>query len=256
VVALLLAGCAGAPAQPASLTVFAAASLAEPFAELGRQFEASHPGVRVAFNFAGSQQLRAQLEHSAQADVFAPASPVEMQSVIAAGLIAPGAERAFARNRLIVIVPADNPGQIVALADLARPGVKLDLADPAVPVGRYTLDVLGKMSADAAFGAGFKPAVLANVVSQEDNVKSVVSKVRLGEVDAGIVYVSDVAGESAAGLGRLAIPDDLNQVATYPIAPLVKAPQPALAQQFVELILSDAGQQVLARYGFLPAEGK
>jgi molybdate transport system substrate-binding protein len=238
------------PAQ--TLTVFAAASLTQSFGELGKQFEASHADVRVSFNFAGSQQLSAQLEDGARADVFASANVMEMNNAVAAGTVVSGTQQTFAHNRLIVIFPQDNPAHIKSLADLGRPGVKLDLADKTVPVGQYALDMLALMSQDPTYGPGFRTQTLANIVSLEDSVKSVAAKVTLGEVDAGIVYTTDVTGSAAHRVGTLQIPDRFNRPATYPIAPLAHAPQPVLAQQFVDFVLSPAGQQVLAGYGFLP----
>jgi molybdate transport system substrate-binding protein len=220
---------------------------------LGTVFEAAHPGVKVAFNFAGSQQLRAQIDQGASADVFASADTQQMNAAIASSLVASDTQRTFARNRLEVIFPRDNPGKVTTLADLARPGLKLDIADPAVPVGKYAQDMLAKMSQDPAYGAAYRDKVLANVVSREENVKSVVGKVQLGEVDAGIVYTTDAAAANGK-VGSLAIPDRFNQVATYPIAPLVHAPQPDLARQFVEMVLSPAGQQVLAGHGFITGQ--
>ena len=250
------AGGSPAGAVPSrTLTVFAAASLTEPFAELGRQFEATHPGVRVQFNFAGTQQLRAQLEQGAHADVFAAASAKEMDAAIAASLAVNGTQRTFARNRLVVIVPSGNPGKVRSPADLGRPGLKLDLADPSVPVGQYSLAMLDKMSRDPAYGADFARKVESNVVSREDNVKSVVQKVSLGEVDAGVVYATDVGG-AAARVGEVPVPDQYNQIAAYPIAPRARAPQPVLAQQFTEMVTSTVGQKVLAGHGFLPAGGE
>jgi molybdate transport system substrate-binding protein len=157
-------------------------------------------------------------------------------------------------NRLAVILPKSNPGKITALADLARPGLKLDFADPSVPVGQYALDVLAKMSQDAAYGATFKDKVVANVVSREDNVKAVVAKVQLGEADAGIVYTTDVTPGAAKDLTTLDIPDPFNVIAAYPIAPLKNALEPQLASQFIEWVLSSKGQQVLAQYGFISAQ--
>jgi molybdate transport system substrate-binding protein len=238
------------------LTVFAAASLSESFGELGRRFEAAHPGVKVLLNFAGSQQLRAQLEEGAQADVFASANTKEMNAAIASGLVVSGTQKVFARNRLTAIVPAANPDRVSALADLARPGLKLVLADKAVPVGQYTLDMLDKMSRDPAFGGDFPERVQANVVSREDNVKSVVAKVRLGEADAGIVYSTDAAGAAAKDLMLLPVPDEFNQIATYPLAVLAKAPQAELARRFAEFVLSKEGQQTMSRFGFIPPESK
>ena len=246
-------GCAQPSQPPKSLTVFAAASLTESFGEIGQQFEAANPGVQITFNFAGSQQLRAQLEQGARADVLASANTKEMNAAISAALVVSGTQRDLVSNRLAVILPKSNPGKIISLADLARPGLKLDVADPSVPVGQYTLDMLGKMSQAATFGATFKDKVAANVVSREDNVKSVVAKVRLGEADAGVVYTTDITPDAARELTTLDVPDEFNVIATYPVAPLKNTAEPKLASQFVDWVLSSKGQQVLARYGFIPA---
>lgn len=240
--------------EPKVLTVFAAASLAEVFQELGRTFEAAHPGVSVRFNFAGSQQLLAQLDHGARADVFASASQQEMEAAINASLVVSGTQRTFARNRLIVIYPRENPGALRELADLGRPGLKIAIADASVPVGRYTLALLEAMSDDPAFSRDIAERVLNSVVSREENVQAVVSKVRLGEVDAGIVYSSDVGGKAADELATITIPKHLNPIASYPIAPLADAAQPDLARQFIELVLSQQGQEVLRAYGFIPSQ--
>ena len=260
ILALLVAACAGPAAQTASrapdrtLTVFAAASLKESFTEIGRLFERAQPGARVVFNFAGSQQLRAQLEQGAPADVFASANQKEMDAAIAASLVAPGAQKTFARNRLVVIYPKANPGQVSRLADLARPGLKLVIADKAVPVGQYTLDMLDKMSQDPAYGPDFPARAQKNIVSLEQDVKAVVTKVQLGEADAGVVYATDAA---AAGPDVLAlqIPDQFNALASYPIAALTKARQADLARAFVDLVRSDAGQAVLSARGFIAPGG-
>jgi molybdate transport system substrate-binding protein len=155
----------------------------------------------------------------------------------------------------VVIFPTDNPAGIKELKDLARPGLKLDLAAKEVPVGQYALDVFDKASKDAAYGAEFKAAVLGNVVSYEENVKAVLSKVALGEADAGIVYTSDLTGDAAAKVGRLEIPDALNTIAAYPIAPIKDARNADLAAKFVSYVLSPEGQEILGRYGFMPASG-
>jgi len=257
---MVLVGCtqsvqAPQPTQAKTLTVFAAASLTESFAEIGKQFEAENPGVKVTFNFAGSQQLRAQLAQGAKADVFASANTKEMTTaIISDSLVVSGTQRTFVTNRLAIIVPKSNPGKITTLADLARPGLKLDFADPSVPAGQYALDVLTEMSQEATFGATFKDKVVANVVSREDNVKSVVAKVQLGEADAGVVYTTDITPIAAKDLTTLDIPDKFNVIATYPIAPLKDAPEPKLASQFVEWVLSPKGLQVLTKYGFIPVQ--
>ena len=178
--------------------VFAAASLTEPFGEIGKSFEAAHPGVTVVYNFAGSQQLAQQINAGAPADVFASANKKQMGATIDAGSVISGTQQIFARNRLVVIYPKDNPAGLKDLNDLANPGLKLVLAAKEVPVGQYTLDFLDKAAADPALGTTFKDAVLKNVVSYEDNVKNVLTKVALGEADAGIVYLSDISGADAA----------------------------------------------------------
>jgi molybdate transport system substrate-binding protein len=248
----LLAGCAGARTRGGThtLTVFAAASLSEVFGEAGRAFEAGQPGVLVTFNFAGSQQLRAQLEHGAAADVFASADQAEMNTAIKSGLVTAGAERAFAGNSLALVVPKANHAHITLLSDLARPGLKLVVADPAVPVGRYTLALLDAASRDPAFGPDFKARVLANVVSREENVKAVLSKVQLDEADAGIVYGTDAANAQQDQVSRIDIPAPLNQAVVYPIAPLAAAREKAAAAAFVDYLLSPGGQQLLRQYGF------
>ena len=253
-----LPGCRATPAamQPsaATLTVFAAASLTGAFTEIGRQFEAAHPGVKVTFNFAGSQQLAQQLGQGAPGDVFASANKKQMDVAVTAGRVASGSAQAFAKNRLLVIFPKDNPANLATLQDLAKPGLKLVLAAKEVPVGQYALDFLDKAVLDAAFGSIFKDDVLKNVVSYEQDVKAVLTKVVLGEADAGIVYTTDVVGDSAGKVGRLDIPDALNTIASYPIARVSDSANADQAQAFVDTVLSPAGQAVLAQYGFLPAE--
>ncbi len=239
-----------APASDQKLTVFAAASLTDAFNEIGEQFKRQHTGVTLEFNFAGSQQLRTQLEQGAVADVFASANTKEMNNAIQAELVVSGTQQTFVRNRLAVIIPKDNPGGIKELKDLAKPGLKIVLADASVPVGGYALTSLDQMN--AAFGATFSQTVLSNVVSYEDNVKQVVAKIQLGEGDAGIVYTSDVTPPAAAKLIKLAIPDQYNVLAAYPIAVLKSAPQADLAAKFVDYVLSADGQAILKKWGFTP----
>ncbi len=253
-VAAAAASTGQAASSPRTLTVFAAASLTESFNDLGKQFEAANPGVKVIFNYAGSQQLSAQLVQGAPADVFASANTAEMLTAIKGGTVVSGTQKVFARNRLAVIYPKDNPAKITVLADLAKPGLKIDLEDKSVPAGAYTLSMLAKMSKDPAYGADYQAQVLKNVVSYETDVKAVVSKVSLGEADAGVVYTTDAAA-AASRLGELTIPTQFNQIATYPIAAIDKAPEPDLAQAFVAFVLSDAGQQTMAHYGFITVAG-
>lgn len=253
---LSLTGAAGVSrALPrTTLTVFAAASLTDAFTELGQQLEAARPGTQVRLNFAGSQQLALQLEQGATADLFASADRRWMDRMDSLGLTA-GPARIFARNALVVALPESDPGHISGLADLARPGLKLVLAADAVPAGRYARAALRALEGRPGYPAGYADRVQANVVSEEENVRSVVAKVQLGEADAGIVYRSDATGRAAHGLVAIPFPPELGQLAKYPIARLKTRPSPAAAEAFLRLLFSPAGQAVLARHGFTPAAG-
>ncbi|HEX5692660.1 MAG TPA: molybdate ABC transporter substrate-binding protein, partial [Roseiflexaceae bacterium] len=229
---------AGSNSDADSLHVFAAASLTAAFQEIGKNFEAAHPGTKLSFNFAGSQQLAQQIAQGAPADVFASANQSQMKNVVASGQVAADSAHTFAHNRLVVIYPQDNPAKLSTLHDLARPGVKLVLAAKEVPVGGYALDFLAKASKLPDYTASYSATVLANVVSYEENVKAVLGKVVLGEADAGIVYRSDVSPNSIDQIGTLDIPDQLNTVADYPIATITGSPHGELAQSFVGYVLS------------------
>jgi len=239
-----------APAATGDLTVFAAASLTAAFKDIGQQFGAANGGAGVIFNFAGSDQLATQITQGAPTDVFASANQKQMDVVITAGEIMSGAERTFARNRLVVVYPKDNPAKLAALKDLANPGIKIVLANKSVPVGGYALDFLGKASKLPEYTETYSPTVIKNVVSYEENVKVVLSKITLGEADAGIVYTTDAATVTDGSIGALKIPDNLNTIASYPIAATKNAKNADLAKKFVDFVLSDAGQQILAKYGF------
>ncbi|MGE5261897.1 MAG: molybdate ABC transporter substrate-binding protein [Acidobacteriota bacterium] len=248
--ALMLAACQSTPLQatPTTLTVFAAASLNDSFKEIGKVFETANPGAKVTFSFAGSQSLRTQIQQGASADVFASADNSNMDPLQRDNLLA-SVPQVFARNVLTVILPKNNTAGISILQDLAKPGVKLIFADNGVPVGSYTLLVLDKLSADPTFGADFKTRVLARIVSKETDVKAIVSKVSLGEGDAGVVYATD-AKVAVDRLSTLTIPDAYNVIATYPIAVLKTSPNSDAAQKFVDFVLSNDGQSVLKKYGF------
>jgi molybdate transport system substrate-binding protein len=237
-----------------TLTVFAAASLTDAFEEIATAFEAANPGSEIVYNFGGSQQLVAQINEGAPADVFASANRRQMEVAIEGTRVVSGTEKAFVRNRLVVITPKDNPANITALTDLAKPGLRLIFADAVVPVGQYSLDFLGKASATPEYTESYSPTVLANVVSFEDNVRSVLTKIALGEGDAGIVYTTDAALD-ADNVQQLPIPDALNTIASYPIAPIADSTNPALAQAFIDYVLGPEGQQILVKYGFISTIG-
>ena len=246
---LALSGASALAAQQ-TLTVFAAASLTEGFTTLARRFEATHPGVTVRLNLGGSQAIVTQLAQGARADVLATADERWMRRAEAQGLLAADPV-IFARNALVVVLPRTNPGQVEQLQDLARPGLKLILAGAQVPVGAYSREALRRLGGAPAFPGAYERRVLQNLVSEEENVKAVVAKVQLGEADAGIAYRTDVTDTIRAQLRLLEIPEAYNPVADYPIAP-VKDGQVALAREFIALVRSTEGRQVLGARGFLP----
>ena len=234
-----------------TMTVFAASSLAESLPAVAAAFEAENPDVSVVFNFAGSQTLRTQLEHGAAADVFASANWEHMASVKQADLLGNTPEY-FAANRLVVATPVGS-NAVQTLEDLARPGVSIAVAAEEVPAGAYTLNALDLMSASADFADDFAAAALANVVTNETNVRAVAQKVALGEVDAGLIYETDAAAAQYAGSFRLIeIPLQFNPAAQYPIASLATAVHPEVAEGFIAFIQSDAGQAILRDHGFAP----
>ena len=236
--------------QARTLTIFAAASLTDAFTVIGKDFEAANPGVTASFNFAGSQALRTQIEEGAPADVFASASGKEMDALITGKFVGDGTSQVFLNNKLVVILPANNPAGLEKLEDLANPGIKLVLAAEEVPVGNYARQALDLMN--GSFGNNFKDKVIANVVSNEDNVKQVVAKIQLGEADAGIVYTSDAV--AAPDLKIVEIPVELNVIAKYPIAALASSSNVDLAHKFVDYVLSPEGQAILQKWGFAPAK--
>ncbi len=259
---LLLAGCgissnlpvpavyAASKPNKTTLTVFAAASLTESFTEMAATFEKDHPQVKVLLNFAGSNSLRLQIEQGARPDVFASANTRHVDAVFQTNLV--DQPTIFAHNQLVAIVPADNPASVVTLADLAEPDLKLVLAGPEVPAGRYARQVLNNLSTNPSLGQDFAGLVLNNVVSDEETVKAVVTKVLLGEADAGIVYTSDVTPAVADQVITLTIPAEYNVIANYPISVATDSYQPELAQEFINFVLSARGQAIMADHGFQP----
>ena len=242
------------PDAESELTVFAAASLAEAFSQTSDSFQVEHPDIKITLNFAGSQQLAQQLAQGAPADVFASADMTQMQAAIQSDRVIPEYVRVFAHNRLVVIYPQDNPGNLDTLQDLANPGVKLILAAKAVPVGQYSQEFLHKASFDSDFGIDFENKVLENVVSYEESVRAVLSKTILGEADAGIVYKSDISAKNTLQLGQLEIPEQLNVLASYYIAPVSDSHQKNSSNLFIDYVLSTTGQTILSDFGLIPVQ--
>ena len=238
---------------PVTLNVFAAASLTESFTEISTVYQQQHPNITVKFNFNGSQILEQQIANGAPADVFASADQTNMQKASDAGLV--NTPQVFVKNRLVVIIPANNPGNINSLKDLANKGVKIVLGATAVPAGKYSRQALANMSQSPDYGSGYANAVLANVVSEEQNVKAVVQKVQLGEADAGFVYLTDVTPAVTSKVKTIDIPDPYNVIAQYPIATVKSSPHPSDAQSFVDFVLSPAGQAILKKYNFIIING-
>jgi molybdate transport system substrate-binding protein len=244
--ALSMAGCGtgdtgasgdtGTSEVTGDITVFAAASLTGSFTEIGKDFEAAHPGVKVTFNFAGSSALAQQINQGAPADVFASAAPTNMKQVTDTGAVTAD-PTTFATNTLEIAVPAGNPGKVTGLADFAEPDLKIALCAEQVPCGA---------AAEKVFGAA---GVTAAPDTLEQDVKAVLSKVSLGEVDAALVYRTDVraAGDKVEGIE---FPEADKAVNEYPIAVCDKAPNPDTAQAFLDYVLSDKGENVLTEAGF------
>jgi molybdate transport system substrate-binding protein len=222
-----------------TLRVFAAASLTESFKALGAAFQAARPGVTLQYNFAGTPTLVTQIEQGAPADVFASADAANMAKLQSDGYTS-GTPQIFAHNKLEIVVAAGNPRHINSLADLARPGVIYISEGPTVPAGKYSLQALAKA------GVSVRPRSL------ELDVKSVVSKIELGEADAGIVYATDVkaAGNKVEGVP---IPDSDNVVATYPLVQIKGSINAPGAGAFIAYVRSAAAQAKLESFGFLPA---
>lgn len=238
---VLAAGCgsqSGSGSASSTITVFAGASLVDAFTKIGDQFTAAHPDVKVRFSFAGGPDLVTQVRQGAPADVLATGDLVNMRKV--ADLV--GEPQPFARNKVEIVVEPGNPRGVTSLKDLANPDLKVVLGAPAISAGQVTTEVLDEQ------GISVEP------VSLEDNVKGVVTKVSLGEADAGIAWVTDVSA-AAGKVEGVQIPDAENATSTYPIAVVRSSKNARDAQAFVDYVLSAAGQQVLRAYGFMPPSG-
>jgi len=218
-----------------SITVFAASSLKEAFTQIGKGYEAAHPGAKVTFNFGASSTLATQITQKAPADVFASASQKTMDTVTAAG--AASGDQVFAVNTMEIATPPTPTTPVTSLADLAKPGVKVVICQKDVPCGAAAAKLFTQNN------------LTVTPVSEEVDVKAVLSKVVLGEADAGIVYVTDVLAAGAKVVG-VQIPADQNVTTKYPIAPITGSANAATAQAFVDYVLSPAGQQVLTTAGF------
>ena len=241
--AVAVAGCSSSSSSPSAssspptgtITVFAAASLMDTFTQLGKQFEAAHKGDTVKFSFGPSSGLSTQITSGAPADVFASASPTNMDTVVKAGDASN--PQTFAKNTMEVAVPPDNPAKVTSVNDLAKSSVKVAVCAPQVPCGVVAAEVFKNA------GITVKP------VTEATDVSSVVTEVETGNVDAGMVYVTNVLSEGSK-LKGIAIPADENASTLYPIATITSSKHASIAKEFVDYVLSPAGQQVLTAAGF------
>ena len=233
------------PAETTELTVFAASSLTAVFNDaIGPAFEDANPGVTVSFNVGASDALAGQIQSEGTADVFASASGTWMDEVEKDPGVSDRTD--FVKNSLVIITPPDNPADIQSIDDLANSGVQLVLAAEGVPVGDYAREALDN--------AGILEGALENVVSNEEDNASVVAKITTGggEADGAIVYTSDVSDAAGNDVNVITIPDDVNVIATYPIAVVEGAPNADVAADFVAYVVGSEGQATLKEYGFEP----
>lgn len=237
-------------AVPGQLTVYVPGPFAEISKVFGAGFEAQHPDVKVRFEVGHTPTQRAQIEQGATPDVIIAAGRADIDALAQENLVAADQVKGLVRNQLVVIVPPDNNANITSPADLANPGVRLLVGAEELPIGMATQKLLGNLSKQ--LGPDFKDKALANVVSKEMGVNPIVSKIALGEADAGIVFVTDATPDSK--VQTLAIPDDANVIVTFVVAPLAGAPDSGLAKAFVDYLLSDETQSMLQAKGFLPAK--
>ena len=229
-----------------AVTVLAASSLTDAFGELATMFEERNPGAKVNTSFGGSSELLTQIEQGAPADVLASADEAKMDTAVQNDLV--NTPQVFARNRPVLLVPKDNPALIRELQDLAKPRLRIVLAQDGVPIAEYAKNILA--NAQSSYGGDFEQQVLNNIVSREANVRASANRVALGEADATFVYVTDVTPDNANKVEVIEIPEELNVIATYPIATLKQARNAELAQKWVDLVLSNEGQSILQKYGF------
>lgn len=256
IIAIVIAG-VSLSTQPSAgkteVTVFAAASLKAAFTEMAKDYEANHTNIKLNFNFDGSANLKTQLLNGATADVFASADYKNLNAVATADLIDNSTIQTFVKNRLVVIVPSANTAGVTSLSDLTKSGIKIVIGDTSVPIGNYTRTFMKSITNSSSEYTDFQTMVMDNVVSQESSVNNIVTKVSLGEADAGIVYTTDAAGAGSL-VTQIEIADAYNVIAVYPMGELVSTAHPTEASGFIGYVMSPDGQSVMAKYGFITVE--
>ena len=237
----------GSP-KPVELTIYAAASLRDALVQIVSTYEAA-TGVELTVSTGSSAALEAQIEQGAPADVFLSADAANAQKVVDAGL-AEGEPVPFATNGLVVVVPAANPAAIQSPADLATPGVKIIAAGDDVPISRYVAELLANLASEPGYPADFAAAYGANVVSKEEDVRAVVSKIEIGEGDAAIVYATEAT--TSADVATISVPETADVTATYAGVVIGASANGAAAAQFLDWLAGPDGRAILADFGFFP----
>jgi len=235
------------------LTVYCGAGLTGAISEIAEIYE-NNSNMTVKFNFDGVPALRAQIEQGAYADVLVSANLKHMKALQSERFMDNQTVQIFAQNKVAIIVPNDNPANITNFTDLTHPGVKILMGTKELPAGDYALQVLDKLANDSKYGPAYKEAVLANIVSQETTVNRVVSKVALGEADAGFAFISDVSPQMVGKVTRFLIPDKYNVVGDFPVGVLSQSKYPEESKAFIDEIMSEDGQAILYKYGFIPVK--
>ena len=236
------------------LIVFCGAGFTGAISEIGKIYENSS-GKKVRFNFDGLPALRVQIEEGAYADLLISPDQRYMDPLVETGFIEEDTVEVFARNLVAVVIPANNPANITTIQDLATPGTKLVMGIEELPIGDHALQVLDNLADDPSFGPAFKEAVLANVVSMETRVTGIVSKVALGEADAGFAFMSDVTPQMREKIRKIPIPEGYNVRGDSSIAVFSQSDNSEAAEEFIDLLMSNDAQAILDEYGFIPQAG-
>ena len=247
-VIVITAGC-GRPESRTGIIVFAASSLAESLKQIQTEFESLHPEAKLLFHFAGSQQLRSQIELGAAVDVYVSADASMVNDLVDAGLIE-GETSTFARNRVQVLVAPGNPGSIQSLADLSKPGKRIVIGVPDVPVGRAAREALALLELSPTFGPKFAKGVASNIVSEETNVRGVIVRLALGEADACFAYESDSYTASAREMTSMKLPKNMAVEVQYGAGTLPKG-DAGFPAKFVEFLASDSAKRILKDHGLI-----
>lgn len=248
----MLSGCD--KEEKTTLTILAAASLTESFTDLEKGFEAAYPDINLEFSFAGTGTLMSQVKEGIDADVFVSANEASIENLVQSGFIKAGTEKVFAYNEPVLMVSKKTSYKIESLEDVLQEGVKIVIAEPSQPIGKYTEEIVKNIDAIKLFDQPFSEPFYAHVVSKESSVKGVAVKIEIGEADVGIVYATDFTSMNQEKVYSVEIPTSCNLMATYELAPLANSKNLDEANQFVDYISEAEGQQYLIKYGFLLPE--